>query len=1002
MDLAETPAAGTGSARGAARRAGGLSVVLLLLGLPGLLAGCATVEERWASARAADTVAAYEEFLRQHPGGDLAEQARSRLRDLREEEAWQVALGQDTRAAYEEFLRRHGEGRHAAGARERLIAVLVAELLRADAEPRQRAQAAGGLVQFGGAAVPALFEAVEQGGPMGRREVISTLVRIGRVTLEPVLAGLDHPSPAVRSAAAEALGLVGDRRGLSPLTARLRDEHPDVRQEAAAALTRLEGAAQALLSALRDREPRARQSAAISLARMREERAVRPLLGLLADPDAEVRRSAGAALAMLGPAAGPSLVGALGDADPRLRRAAAEVLGVMAHAPAIEPLARLLDDAQPEVRAAAQSALHQMSLRFLGDLRLPGEGRRRAAVEALARIGPPIVPVLLDSLREADPALRAGAAEALGRARVARAAPRLVALLGDADPGVRAAAAGALEALGPRAAEHLLPLLRGGAAEARTQAAGILARLPDPETVEALVRLLGDADESVRGQAQAILTAMGGPALAFVAPYLQDREYAVRRAVAGVLGRIGDARAVRPLLAAHADPTLRSWALQALVELGAVGAVADALHDPEAAVRLAAAETLGEMRSPAALTPLLLALQDTDAEVRAAAARALGWLQEPAAVPHLLRALREAHEGMRRAAADGLAALGAPAVPALIPLLEDRDPAMRRAIAAVLARLRDVRAVPALVAALQDRDEGVRAAAAAALAAVGPPAVEALLAQAQAGDALQRRLAAEILGEVDDGQGRRWLEAALADRDAGVREQAAAALGKQREVAAIPALLQALKDPEERVRARATGALAGIGLPAVGPLIGALRDPAARRPAIQGLVEVGEEAVDSLVAALADPSPEVRGGVADALGEIGAEAAIPALVAALQAPEASVQWRAAWALEMFGEDVPAARAAVDAFLAARGVDLRALASDHRAALKRGQDRPLVLALERHGTPEMAADLLRAGDVQLRLAAERWARLRGYAIAPPARPAPRGGAGAGRPALRPGR
>ncbi|MFB3820137.1 MAG: hypothetical protein ACE147_20975, partial [Candidatus Methylomirabilales bacterium] len=103
--------------------------------------------------------------------------------------------------------------------------------------------------------------------------------------------------------------------------------------------------------------------------------------------------------------------------------------------------------------------------------------------------------------------------------------------------------------------------------------------------------------------------------------------------------------------------------------------------------------------------------------------------------------------------------------------------------------------------------------------------------------------------------------------------------------------------------------------------------------------------------------------------------------------EPSVQWRAVCALEMFGEDVAPAHEAVQAFIAARRLDLAALAADRRGALKRGQEWPLILALERHGTREMAEELLAAGSPRVRAAAERWARMRGYAIAPAPKRAP---------------
>jgi HEAT repeat protein len=76
--------------------------------------------------------------------------------------------------------------------------------------------------------------------------------------------------------------------------------------------------------------------------------------------------------------------------------------------------------------------------------------------------------------------------------------------------------------------------------------------------------------------------------------------------------------------------------------------------------------------------------------------------------------------------------------------------------------------------------------------------------------------------------------------------------------AAVPALLEVLRSPDPKRRARAARVLARMG-----PL--------------------AKEAAPSLVAALHDPDPQVRIAAARALGQIGPEAAaaVPALVEAM-------------------------------------------------------------------------------------------------------------------------
>src|SRR5687768_15019327 len=69
------------------------------------------------------------------------------------------------------------------------------------------------------------------------------------------------------------------------------------------------------------------------------------------------------------------------------------------------------------------------------------------------------------------------------------------------------------------------------------------------------------------------------------------------------------------------------------------------------------------------------------------------------------------------------------------------------------------------------------------------------------------------------------LTGALKDPDAGVRREAAAALGHRASRRAVPALIGALKDDDAQVRVRVISALGEIGDPtAVEALIGVLRD----------------------------------------------------------------------------------------------------------------------------------------------------------------------------------
>jgi HEAT repeat protein len=184
---------------------------------------------------------------------------------------------------------------------------------------------------------------------------------------------------------------------------------------------------------------------------------------------------------------------------------------------------------------------------------------------------------------------------------------------------------------------------------------------------------------------------------------------------------------------------------------GAVGrALREATH-PLAHRRAESAAALGDMCSDQAEPVLLMALNDRDPDVRLAAARSLGRLRSRAAVVPILHSLACRHVP-RAVAANAVLTIGAAALPGLRTLIRTEHPATRAAAVELLGRLgnpRDgeslrerltdeaplvrERACEALAHLgagdvgqavedlLADRERSVRAAAAAALATVGGP-----------------------------------------------------------------------------------------------------------------------------------------------------------------------------------------------------------------------------------------------------------------------------------------
>jgi len=85
-----------------------------------LAIACSSRQQQWETARSADTLEAYQAFLRSFPEGEFVSQAQARMGELQETADWQKATQTDTADGYQQFLNQHPQGRMADEARIRL------------------------------------------------------------------------------------------------------------------------------------------------------------------------------------------------------------------------------------------------------------------------------------------------------------------------------------------------------------------------------------------------------------------------------------------------------------------------------------------------------------------------------------------------------------------------------------------------------------------------------------------------------------------------------------------------------------------------------------------------------------------------------------------------------------------------------------------------------------------------------------------------------------------
>ncbi len=227
------------------------------------------------------------------------------------------------------------------------------------------------------AAIEVLSDIIDDGdeGEYQRLEAVDLLGRCreGRAT-EILLRTLQHPRPAFRARAAQALGRLRDVRSVRALTLALQD--PAVLKDAAEALGDLGNVA------------------------------VPQLHSALADPQAAVRRAVVRGLSRVGPGAVEALVAALDDDDEEVRFWALDAIVVQRRQSSVEWLIPALSDSSDRVRGLALRQLDRFrdhSLPTLRRLAQEGDGQAR---DALASLDLPDVPGLIVLLDSADASAR--------------------------------------------------------------------------------------------------------------------------------------------------------------------------------------------------------------------------------------------------------------------------------------------------------------------------------------------------------------------------------------------------------------------------------------------------------------------------------------------------------------------------------------------------------------------------------------------------------------------
>lgn len=574
----------------------------------------------------------------------------------------------------------------------------------------------------------------------------------------------------------------------------------------------------------------------------------------LNSPDEEIRLQGLRDLAAGDPVAGLDLIfKAFGDSSWRVRK---ESIDLFLRLPVSRELVgEVIELLHAEENAGLRNAAVETLTRFGRDavpLLLEHAGCadhdvRKFVVDILGDIADPqAIPILIRGLDDNDSNVRAAAAENLGKLKSGQAVPALLKAMQHRDLLLQFTILEALSRIAcPVALEELLPykdekLLRKALVDC-------LGKAGDASAIGELVNALTDSMRNVREAAVLALAEIykrhpeqvarqlaaceKGPVAVAVSGYLdQDEHDSLKRAAIRILGWLGAADVVVPLLRLLEYEPLQKEALAALVDIGRTNssALLETWPVVEGNKQASLAYVMGESLCSGSLPMLRQGLMAADPQIVRMSAYALGKLGSIEMLPELVACLLSDSNEVQEAALQSLIALGhqfpEETLTAMLPNMTHKVPRQRMFAVMVLRELDNPAVLDALSLAVKDSAAEVRRAAVKHFERcdIGEH-IGTLLLTLTDEDAEVRRTVVEILGNCNSEEALDGLQLALRDEDVWVRSTAVRGLGRIGGEQSRPLLQQALSDPVGLVSIAALETLSGIaGADACPQMIAAL------------------------------------------------------------------------------------------------------------------------------------------------------------------------------------
>lgn len=753
----------------------------------------------------------------------------------------------------------------------------------------KRQDAAIRLSEAGKPAIVPLLKALNDDNSLIRTGAAEILGTYGEPAIPTLMKLLITGKERVRDGAARAIGQNGEK-AIKPLQEALNSENYKSRRGAALALGYLdylgEEVKKLLVKALLDNNPDVSRQAALSLSNMKwkPENNRQAALFFYGLEDYETLSKTGKDAVIV-------LSADLKNPDPKVRKKIAQILKKIKADETARPLTILINDCDA--------------------------GVRHSAVEAIGETNDPrLMPYLVKAMDDDDPSVRVEASWSLERSgwkpannnEKARylmvkekwadlvqmregAVPTLIKGLCDNNPAIRLKCTEVLRAMGSvgysainEALKSKDPVIRKAAMEAASKI-----KEKDSKSVEKKKTQQAEdkknRDESLEDQLKRQKASMA-------AKDTKVEELWIKRL--NTCGLEGE-RASR-LAKAFSDENdiVRSAAIENLKQTGimATDCLLYLMLDKKDNVRIAAIESLGDLKSNKAAPYIAKTLADRNPNVRMASAHSLGLIQEPKAIPALIKCFSDPNRELRKEAATSVSKMGSSSLPYIKKSLESSDLDARITALESLGKITDPLAISLAVRMLNDSEYDVRNSAVATLRSMSDQMFNALMDEARRiriqGNEIEKNGMIVALAGIDDLRAREVLVEFAADNNEKVRNKAIEFLGEEAE---------AIND---ELYTEPAPAAAGKG---IGRLISELRskDTMVQMEAVEKISLLGEQAIKPLIDSIDDKNPEFQNLVAEILTGMG-DPALKGMIRELKTGRPSVKIILAQNLAKIPED----------------------------------------------------------------------------------------------------